>query len=39
MGSPCVTGIEAFTLEPLGGDPMVRSAIAGDDRAPGCAFR
>jgi hypothetical protein len=28
MRSPCVTAVEVFVLEPLGGDPTVRLAIA-----------
>jgi hypothetical protein len=35
MRSPCVTAVEVFMLEPLGGDPTVRSAIAVPDRVPG----
>ena len=35
MRSPCVTAVEAFTLEPLAGDPTVRSAIALADPVPG----
>jgi hypothetical protein len=35
MRSPRVTAVEAFTLEPLGGDPTVRSAVAVADPVPG----
>jgi len=34
MGSPCLTAVKAFMLEPLGGDPTVRSAGAVADPAP-----
>ena len=34
MGSPYVTAIKAFTLEPPGGDPTIRSAIAVADPLP-----
>ena len=32
---PCVTAVEAFVLEPLGGDPTVGSAIGVADPVPG----
>ena len=32
---PCVTAVEAFVLEPPGGDPTVRSAIGVADPVPG----
>jgi hypothetical protein len=35
MRSPRVTAVEAFMPKPLGGDPMVRSAIAVADPVPG----
>ena len=35
MRSPCVTAVKAFMLEPPGGDPTVRSAIAAADSVPG----
>ena len=34
MRSPCLTAVEAFMLEPLGGDAAVRSAIAVADPVP-----
>jgi hypothetical protein len=34
MPSPFLTAAEAFMLEPPGGDPTPRSAIAVDDPAP-----
>jgi hypothetical protein len=35
MRSPSATAVEAFFLEPPGGDPVVRSAIAVADPVPG----
>jgi hypothetical protein len=35
MRSSCVIAVEVFVLEPLGGDPTVRSATAAADPVPG----
>jgi hypothetical protein len=35
MRSPYVTAVEAFMLEPLGGDPTVGSAVSVADPVPG----
>jgi hypothetical protein len=35
MRSPCLTAVEAFMREPLGGHPTVVSAIAMADPVPG----
>jgi hypothetical protein len=35
MRSPGVTAVEAFMLEPLGGDPTVRPAVAVAGPVPG----